>query len=587
MLNGKNGRGWSFKNCVNAGLALPLVLSACTGQLEGTRSSASSAQSGGDLSNGVQNGAQTATGTQAAPPGTAACSQAAAPGFVGVRRLTRSEYNATASDLLGDTSAPANGFPSEDSVLAEGSHVSTLFFEKHLAAAESMIDATLSRELALGAQPENRVLICPSDTQGVACAQSIVLHFAEQAWRRKVTAEDLAPFLTVFESSQARGESVNQSTRWALVGVFLSPEFLFRIEFDPPGSMASVPRPLAPHELAARLSYFLTGSMPDATLRAQADAGTLVQPSVLEGEAIRLLGGPSAARFSRNFVRYWLALGALDAAAPNPDLFPQFTPGLRQAMADETSGVFGHVLETDGSAADLLDANFSMLNQQLAEHYGLTLPDPQLAPTELRLVPLPEGPRRGLLGQASILTMTSTPSRTNPIRRGKWVLSSLLCSQPPPPPPNIPRLPADPVDTLTERQRFEMHRADPTCAGCHALMDPIGFGLENFDAVGKYRTAYAGGALIDPSGVFPDGRTFQSVVELRALLRGDPRIASCVADSLFKYALERNPTTTDACLVQELTQSQGSSGGQLKQLISKLTQTIAFTERRGEEGAVP
>lgn len=536
-------------------------------------------------SGGSVNGTTSAAsgGQSTLGPAATGCQGSVDPGFVAIRALTRVEYNYTVQDLLGDTTQPASQFPNEDSVLAEQSHVSSLLFEKHQAAAKSMIDSAWAREGALGATGTSPLSVCPLGAGGVTCARSILLAFANRAWRRPVSEADLAGYWAVFEGSQQRGEAIADSLKLALQGILLSPEFIYRIE---PDAAQAAARPLTAHELSVRLSYLFTGSLPDAALRALADTGALLDQNTLSAEMDRLLQGPAGERFSRGVTRYWLYLGALESAQPNPTSYPEFNESLRQAMTEETVRVFHTFVNQGKNALDLLDADFTFMNDGLATLYGVTLPASQLPPGQLRLVPLAAGPRRGLLGHASILSMTSPPSSTAPVKRGKWVLSSLLCSSPPPPPPDLSTLQPDTSGATNEREKLALHRASPACAGCHNLMDPIGLGLENFDGIGRYRASYPDGSAISVGGTLADGSAFASVEELRTLLKADARVSSCMADRLFSYAVGRTPSASDSCVQTELVKQFKDQGGQLKNLISGLIASPAFRYRRGENGSV-
>lgn len=499
------------------------------------------------------------------------------PGFVGLRRLTRVEYDNTVRDLLGDTSRPAVAFPSDDSVVADLTQVSTLFFEKHEAAVEKMVNDAWAREVA-GMQPATaKLMVCPLKAGDTACARNIVTSFARKAWRRPVTAAELDPYFKLLDVAQMRGDDISVGVKLGLQTLLLAPEFLFRMELDARAGS----RNLTAHELAVRLSYMLWSSTPDARLMEVADSGALLAPATLGSEMTRMLGDPKAMAFAENFVAHWLSLGSLAAAQPNPMLFPGFDEPMRHAMAGETIQLFRAFLNEGHHIRDIVDADFSFVNDRLAKHYGLTLPTSNAPAGDLRRVSMPAGPRRGVLGHAGILTMTSGPTATSPVKRGKFVLSQLLCSKPPPPPPGADNLPKEAVEAKTERERLAIHRANPQCAACHALMDPIGLGLENFDFVGRHRTKYENGAAIDTSGQLVGGGSFTTLEELRGLVKTDERIPACVAKQLFVYAIGRETAPSDEC-VQKSIVDRFAGTGKLSDLLSALAGSPPFMQRRAE-----
>lgn len=577
----------TYANCLRAlGLATVLALSSCTGQIgagqspgEGpTGTEPAVGPTGLGVSPANSGGGQT-PGPTVPPPGvsTAACGSAVDPGYVGLRRLTRVEYNNTMRDLLGDTTQPASAFPNDDSVLATGSQVSALYFEKHESAAERLISEAWQRELA-GKQPATaRLMVCPLKPGDTACARMIVTSFARRAWRRPVTAAELEPYLALIAIPEKNGEDTTAGVRLALQGVLEAPEFMFRVETD----TAAGPRNLTAHELAVRLSYMLWSTMPDQRLFELADNGTLTQPSVLAGELSRLLGDAKAAAFASGFVGHWLSLGSLASSQPDATLSGGFDEPLRQAMGAETVALFRAFLDGGSRFSDIMQADFTFVKDRLARHYGVALPSSAAPPAEVRRVSLPAGPRRGLLTHGGLLTMTSGPTNTSPVKRGKFVSTYLLCTKPPPPPPGADTLPKEAGAAKTERERLAIHRANPQCAACHALMDPIGLGMENFDLVGRYRKAYADGTAIDPSGELQGAGKFATFEELRTLLASDARVPGCVAQHLFVYAIGRELTSGDQCVNDAIMQKFGASE-RFTDLLAALAGSPPFAQRRAE-----
>jgi Protein of unknown function (DUF1592)/Protein of unknown function (DUF1588)/Protein of unknown function (DUF1585) len=300
---------------------------------------------------------------------------------------------------------------------------------------------------------------------------------------------------------------------------------------------------LGPFELASRLSYFLWSSMPDQELLRAAEQGTLRKPEVLRAQTLRMLADPKTSRFVQNFAGQWLTIRVLEKHVPDFYKYPQFDNYLRMSMVRETEMFFENIIHEDRSILEFLDADYTFVNEYMAKYYridGVTGP-------EFRKVSLAGTPRRGLLGQASILTASSYANRTSVVLRGKWILENLLNAPPPPPPANVPDLEdAKVAPDATLRQRMEAHRTNAICAGCHGRMDPLGFGLENYDAIGNWRTK-EGKSTIDASGTLPDGRTFNGPVELAKLLRSEhDAFVRCLAEKMLTYALGRGPNRVTA-----------------------------------------
>jgi hypothetical protein len=324
--------------------------------------------------------------------------------------------------------------------------------------------------------------------------------------------------------------------------------------------------------------------MPDDELLAAADAGTLTDKPGLLAQVTRMLASPKAAALVDNFAGQWLHIRKLDDHEPDYNVFPGYDPALRDAMRTETELMFRDLLAGTASANQLLTADFTYVNDRLAKHYGLPAP----GSADHKRVSLLGTKRGGLLTQASMLTVTSYPARTSPVQRGRWVLEQLLCEPPPAPPPGVEGLQPETMPTGTLRQRTEQHRANPTCAACHNHMDPIGFGLENYDGIGAYRTTDSG-FDIDASGKLPDGRTFTGAQELSRLLAEDARFTRCMTEQLYVYALGRGPVSTaghmDPGTLASIAQSFSSGGFKLQNLIEMVVTADTFRKRRGEPDA--
>ncbi|MGV3623534.1 MAG: DUF1592 domain-containing protein [Archangium sp.] len=416
-----------------------------------------------------------------------------------------------------------------------------------------------------------RVFTC-DPFSGAACVRTVVENFGRKAWRRPLTTAEVDKLVALVGIATANGDDVMKGLELALHATMLSPNFLFRVEAD----VNDTARPLDDHELAARLSYFLWASAPDAELLALADNGTL--RAQLPAQVTRMLADPKSETLSTQFAGNWLWSRAVEEASPDPVLFATVNAALKHDMQKQTQEFFKTFYREDRSALELLTAEDTFMNDRLASHYGLPLP----GSNELQRVAQVPELRRGLLGQAGFLTVTSQPTRTSPVKRGKWVLAQLLCMEPPPPPANVEAFAEAATPTGTLREQFEAHRSKPECKGCHQMMDPIGFGLENYDAVGRYRTEDNGGFAIDSSGELVDGRRFVGPSELSATLSHDPAFTQCMTRHLFTYALGRAPVNTDRCTLKQMNSAFEQSGYRLPALITALVTSDTFTSRRGE-----
>jgi hypothetical protein len=331
--------------------------------------------------------------------------------------------------------------------------------------------------------------------------------------------------------------------------------------------------------LASRLSFFLWSSIPDDELLAAAERGELRDPQVLERQVQRMLADERATAFVENFTGQWLYLRNLDAVLPVQSVFPDFDDTLRQGLRRETELFFASIVQEDRSALDLLRADYTFVNERVAHLYGL----PNVKGNHFRRVTLPaDSPRRGLLGHGSVLTVTSYPDRTSPVVRGKWILENLLGVPPPPPPADVPELEAtgDGGGTLSIRERLAAHRANPSCASCHALMDPLGFALENFDAVGVWRTIDDTGGGIDASGSLPDGTTFTGVEEFRAALENSDLFVRTLTEKLLTYGLGRGVEAYDEPAVRAIVRDAAGSDYRFSALIAGIVQSPPFQMRR-------
>ena len=423
-----------------------------------------------------------------------------------------------------------------------------------------------------------RVLICDPKS-GAACVDKIVANLARHAYRRPVTPAETAALVKFVGIAQAHGQSVEQGIQLALQAMLVSPNFLFRIEHDPnPTDPAAVHR-ISDVELASRLSYFLWSSMPDDELVNLAEAGKLSAPAALDAQVKRMLADPRSSALADNFAAQWLETRNLDVVKPDPQKFPEWGPDLREAMRGETNLFFDYVLRNNRPMADFLDARYTFLNERLARYYGID----GVAGPEFRKVDLTTDQRGGVLSQAAVLTVSSYSLRTSVVIRGKYVLREILGTPPAPPPPDVPPLDESAVGASASlRQQMEAHRANAVCASCHSKMDPLGFGLENYDAVGKWRTM-DGKFPIDATGTLPNGKTFSTPAEMRAaLVSAMPQFARCVVEKLMMYALGRGITPADNRAIGQIVDRLGAGQYPFQTAIYEIVRSAPFQMRRGE-----
>ncbi len=424
-----------------------------------------------------------------------------------------------------------------------------------------------------------RIFVCrPGNAAEEApCARQILSALARRAYRRPVTGRDLAPLVAFYEEGRRAG-GFEAGVERALRALLVSPDFLFRVVSDPPGAEPGTPYRLSGLELASRISFFLWSSLPDDELLEVAEAGGLEDPAILEAQVRRMLADPRSEALARNFAGQWLRLRNISGALPSDVLFPDFGESLRQDFVRETELFFDSILREGRSVIDLLTADHTFLNERLARHYGI----PGIYGSDFRRVSLADGNRRGLLGQGSILTVTSYPDRTSPVGRGKWVLENVLGTPPPPPPPNVPELePAEDTGrVLAMRERMEQHRENPVCASCHRVMDPLGLALENFDAIGRWRGHMPGGSAIDASGTMPDGTGFDGPAELRGLLvRDREQFATVVTEKLLIYALGRGIEYYDPPAVRQIVRGSAADDYGLASLVVGVVRSTPFQMR--------
>jgi mono/diheme cytochrome c family protein len=421
------------------------------------------------------------------------------------------------------------------------------------------------------------IFICPAQEPG--CDRKILSAFARKAFRRPVAPVELQPYLDLASAQRKNGSSFDEAVGAALQAVLVSPDFLFRIERDEKAPIVDGGRPIDQYSLASRLSYFLWSSMPDDQLLRCAEQHTLRNPQVLATQIQRMLKDKRAHTLVENFAGQWLELRRLESVAPDREKFPQFDDYLRMSMRQETETFFQNLIGNDLSILELLDAKYTFLNRKLAEFYGIT----GVEGAEFRKVDLTGTPRAGVMTQASVLTVSSYATRTSPVLRGKWILENLLNEPIPPPPPDVPALDEAKIGAAgSMRHQMEEHRTNPVCASCHSKMDPLGFGFENFNAIGQWRTE-DGKFHIDASGTLPDGRVFNGPSELEMLLRKDKAaFAECVTDKLLTYALGRGLERYDKRTVRDIAKRIESDNYRFSKLVIEIVNSLPFQMRRGE-----
>jgi mono/diheme cytochrome c family protein len=434
------------------------------------------------------------------------------------------------------------------------------------------VSDTPSRRKIMTCRPTNK-------SDELACAQKIISKLANRAYRRVLTDSDVENLQSYYQRGAER-DGFDEGIRLAIAAMLTNPSFLFRVEVDPPKTDPNGIYRISDVELASRLSFFLWSSIPDDELLGLATQGKLKNPVVLEQQVKRMIADPRSLRLVDNFLGQWLGLRAVPTVTPGINRFRDFDHQLREAFRTETQMLFESVLHDDRSVFDLLTADYTFVNERLAKHYGIS----GVYGEEFRRVPVTDENRKGLLGQASVLTLTSMPTRTSPVKRGKWILSELLSIPPPPPPPNVPTLPENASGEAPKsvRERLELHRQNPFCGGCHRNIDPPGFALENFNPIGQWRTATEDGKPVDGSGVLWDGTKVSSPADLRkAILDRSDLFISTVTERLLTYSLGRGVDHFDMPVVRSIDRDAAKNGNRLSSIILGIVKSAPFQMRSG------
>jgi mono/diheme cytochrome c family protein len=437
----------------------------------------------------------------------------------------------------------------------------------------------------------DRVFICRPASAGdeASCAERIFTNLTRRAYRRPVTREDVQPPLDFYRQARQNGESFDDGVRAGLARVLSSTSFLYRMERDAAGVRPGAAHPVSDVELASRLSFYLWSSIPDERLVNLAASGRLRQPGVLAAEVKRMIADERGDALISNFTGQWLQLRSIEEKV-SPDLlmFPDFDDNIRKGFRRETEMLFGHILRNDRSALELLSADYTFVNERLAKHYGI----PGVYGERFRQVKLTDSNRFGLLGHGSVLSLTALATRTSPVYRGVYVLKTFLNTAPPPPPPNVPTLEESNKETdsapKSVREQLELHRRTPACSGCHRVIDPPGFALENFNSVGQWRSAMSNGAKIDANGVLADGAPVNGPAELRqAILNRPEAFVTGITERMMIYALGRGLEPSDMPVVRRIVKKAAQNGYRLNTIVNGIIESAPFQMRTRLEPAQP
>ena len=533
------------------------------------------------------------------------CADAAerSPGRSILHRLTLDEYNLTIRDLLGVEFNAANavGMPEDSAVQGFSNQASALtmppvLLEKYFAAADKVVDLLFSVQgkklppKADGATQKRHqtfeAFLSTRPAAGVTdrdAANKILERLVRRAYRRPAQKAELERLIGFYDRAAAKGEAFENAVRQMLKPVLVSPHFLYRVERDQakPGSQEAYK--INAHELAVRLSYFLWSSMPDEELFKLAEQGKLSDPAVQEAQVKRMLADPKARALTEHFAEQWLQIGKVEVARPSTEFFPTFNQQMRTAMHDETAMFFDNLRTEDRSILELLDADYTFLNQDLAKHYNIAgVSGPKMQRVKLK----PEDHRGGLMGMGSMLALTSHTSRTSPTLRGKWMLEVIFGDPPPPPPPDAGMLKEEKdkkKEPKTFREQMALHAADATCAACHKKIDPLGYALENFDAVGRWRDDN-GGRPLDNSGELPGGDKFTGPAELKkVVLKRQDEFVHNMIEQMMAYALRRELQYYDDCPIQDVTLALQKNQYRFSALVLAVVSSYPFQYRRNAD----
>jgi hypothetical protein len=505
------------------------------------------------------------------------CSAEKRPGRVTLRRLNRAEYNNTVRDLTGLNITPAADFPSDD--VGEGFDnigdvltISPILLEKYLTTAEAIAAQVIADDKAKAHVFPHKA---ETDDKRIEVARRNIAEFASRAFRRPVTDDEKRRLFELMKFAWENDTPPEQIQETVIAAILANPNFLFRVESGRSQKKTKDEggiRELNDYELASRLSYFLWSTMPDKALIDLASKGKLRNRNTLAEQARRMLADERAVALVKNFAGQWLQLRDVPNLTPDPKVFPDFDSELQAAMLHETEMFLGTIIREDHSVLDVLNADYTFVNDRLAKHYGI----PDVAGKEFRKVTL-SGQRRGVLTHASILMLTSNPGRTSPVKRGKWILENILAEPPPPPPADVPELAEDSETLGSLREQLEQHRSNPACAVCHVKMDALGFAMENFDAVGAWRDK-VGRFDIDASAELPGGRKFTGAAEMLQILSEEKKteFCRCLTGKLLTYALGRGMIPHDRCVINDAVKQLEKNDYRFSALVTSIVTSAAF-----------
>ena len=564
-----------------AALAASLGSTACTGILDNGASTGPGMASGGSGTVATAGGSSAGTTTTMPPPGGGAPSTTVASGYKAIHRLNNNEYNATVKDVLGTTLVPANGsWPVYElngfDNMAEVQIVDQDQYQRYF-------DASSALATDVFAQAAFKTKFITRATPDEACVTSIIGKLGLYLFRRPLAATEVANYKTVYTAAQGQGEAHEGALKYVLSALLSSSEFIYRMEFDPNPNSADK-HPLSPYELATRLSYFLWSTAPDDAMLAAAADSSLAKDATLTSTVDRMLGNADhETRFVQNFYGQWLGGRRVAEHAVAPDVYTAWNPALADSLAQEMYAYFADFLNTDRSWLEFLTADENFVDAPLAALYGMP------APTGGRQkVTVTTDKRVGFLGLGGFLAQSSLDRRTSPTLRGRWIMINLLCTHPPSPPANVPKIEvAAGMTDLSKgnvRAILEKHRANATCSNCHALFDPYGLPLEQFDGIGAYRTTYADGSTIVPDTKLADGTELTGISELADSLSKDPRFKQCVADNMYSYSLGRMVADNDRGALDSIqaTWNDGKSAPSIRRLIDAIVLGDSFRTRSGQ-----
>ncbi len=510
---------------------------------------------------------------------TKVCDVAPDVGNVVAQRLNGIEYDKTVQDLFGiatqpsvQFSFPGDGFSGNFDNNARVLTVTTRSIEKYMAAAESIADAVFA-----DSNLKARWFTC--DLNQAACMDTTLNKIILMVFRRPAAAADVTRYQDLANIAKTEGESAEGALKHALRAALVSPHFLYRsVQLAQPANKKAV-QTLNAFELATRLSYFIWSSTPDQPLLSAAQSGSLLTDAGLTTQVKRMLKDPKALSLADYFSNRWLRISEFDRHEPNKTVFPEFDANLRAAFQSETKLFLRDLFTRDGSFYDLVSSQSTFLNDQLAAHYKIS----GVAGGDFRKVNLAGTEYVGLLTQGLLMTANANPDRSSIVKRGKWVLENILCEAPPPPPPDVStEIPAG-SENLSMRERLVQHRKNPTCVSCHSVMDPIGFSLENFDGIGRFRTM-DGAFAVDNRGDFPDGRKFVGPKGLASVLAVDKNFPKCVAEKMLTFAMGRQPETFDRCSINRLGNSMVTPTTPISALVLGIVKSETFRKQRGDGG---